>query len=117
MKKFLLSICLALSTSSAVFADISILDASYDKAKQKLSINIYYGGGFEKHRFELNYGPIGETYPMKVTATLVHAEGANDPAERGNLETLTYDVGNLPRPILINIVNEEETSSFQVFVD
>jgi len=117
MKKFISGFMVALCCSAGLFsAPIKIEDATYNSESEMLEIKIFYACGTMEHSFDVSFGPVRQTYPMSVTATVRHLEGANDLAQSGCFETLQHDVSDIVRPIEITVTNEDNSSQKKVSI-
>lgn len=116
-KLFLISLLFTLGLSLTGLSNVFLRDASYNKEQQKLRVSICCGSGYQHNLFELRYGPVKQTMPMEVTATLTYLGDDKGTLEQGDCETtLDYDVSKMDKPIYINIVNQNH-KSVRVLVD
>lgn len=103
-----------LSTMLCVFSfpsfALNIRGIIYNEIKDEIELAFSYSGGFKEHLFKLEYKTIENTFPRQIKAVLKHTCGADDKGNKILRQRFYYSVKHLPKPILLIIANEQQTS-------
>jgi hypothetical protein len=110
MKKWGFFLLTKLSVFSFPIFALNIRGIIYNEIKDEIELAFTYSGGFKEHLFKLEFKTIENTFPRQVRAVLKHTCGAHDKGNKILRERFYYSVKHLPKPILLIITNEEETS-------